>query len=92
MTEEKRKMHTIRGTRHSIMLSKTVKGMPGFAPESYEREVGEVVFNFPHDETCVYFQQHKAAPILEKQDMEKILEVMKRRFNKAEWETVEPSV
>jgi hypothetical protein len=32
------------------MLTKMVKGMPGFAPESYEKDVGEVVFNFPHDE------------------------------------------
>jgi hypothetical protein len=69
------------------MLTKMVKGMPGFAPESYEMDVGEVVFNFPHDEECVYFQQQDAAPILEKQDIEKILEVMNREFSETDFNT-----
>ena len=87
MKEEKQIMHTIRGTRRSIMLTKTVKNMPGFAPESYESDVGEVVFNFPHNEKCVYFQQQDAAPILEKHDIEAILEVMNREFNESDWDT-----
>ena len=48
MKETYEKIYTIRGTRYAIKLSKTVKGMPGFAPEYTEREVCDVVFRFPH--------------------------------------------
>ena len=76
MKEETRTMDTIRRKRRSIMFIKEVKGMPGFAPESYESEVGEVVYNFPHNEKNVYFQPVDNAPILEKEDVEQILLAM----------------
>ena len=80
-------MHTIRGTRRAIKLVKEVKGMPGFAPDYYEMEVGEVVFNFPHDEECVYFQPSNNPPnVVEIKDVEQILEVMNRKFEPKEWE------
>jgi hypothetical protein len=85
MNEEKTIMYSIRGTRRAIKLTKEVKGMSGFAPEYRNIEVGEVVFNFPHDEKCVYFQPSDNPPILEKEDIEKILEVMERKFNKNDW-------
>lgn len=76
MKEEKRTMNTIRGVRNSVMFIKTVKGLPGFAPESYDSEVGEVVYNFPHNEKNVYFQAQDNMPILEKEDVEQILLAM----------------
>lgn len=86
MKEEKKILGTIRGTRCSIELTKEVKGMPGFAPDYLEYIVGEVVFNFPHDEECVYFQPGDNPPnILEKEDVEQILEVMNRPFNKGDF-------
>lgn len=86
MKEIKKNLGTIRGTRHSIELIKRVKGMPGFAPDYYDLIVGEVVFNFPHDEECVYFQPDSNPPnVWEKEDIEQILEIMGRPFNKEDW-------
>lgn len=83
MEEEKKILETIRGTRHSIELTKRVKGMPGFAPDYYDLIVGEVVFNFPHDEECVYFQPSDNPPnVWDKEDVEQILEIMNKPFNK----------
>lgn len=76
MKEETKVMHTIRGERKSVLFTKMVKGMPGFAPENYEVEVGEVVYNFPHNEENVYFQAKDSMPILEKEDIEQILKAM----------------
>ena len=87
MKEEKTIMHTIRGTRRAIKIIKECKGLPGFAPDYYDMEVGEVVFNFPHDEECVYFQPSNNPPnIIEKEDVEQILEIMNRKFDPKEWE------
>lgn len=86
MTEEKKIMGTIRGDRCSIELTKTVKGIPGFAPEYSNYVVGEVVFNFPHDKECVYFQPSNNQPnVWDKEDIEQILEIMNRPFNKEEF-------
>lgn len=82
MEEEKDIMYTIRGTRRAIKLNKRFEGSPGFAPEYYYREVGEVVFNFPHDEEHIYFQPSNNPPnVLEKEDIEYLLKVMNRKFN-----------
>lgn len=88
MKEFKRIMGSIRGTRHSIELVKRVKGMPGFAPEYRDYVVGEVVFNFPHNEECVYLQLEDNVPILEKEDVKHILEIMNRKFNKKDWDNL----
>lgn len=86
MKEKKKILGTIRGTRHSIELTKTVKGIPGFAPEYVDYIVGEIVFNFPHDKECVYFQPSSRPPnVWEKEDIEYILEVMNRPFNEEDW-------
>lgn len=85
MEEKKRNLGTIRGTRHSIEFIKRVKGIPGFAPEYRDYLVGEVVYNFPHGEECVYFQPDDNPPILEKEDMEQILEAMNRPFNEEDF-------
>lgn len=87
MEEKKEIMHTIRGDRRAIKLVKECKNIPGFAPEYYDVEVGDVVFNFPHNEDCVYFQPADSPPILEKEDVEQILEIMNRRFNPEDWKT-----
>lgn len=89
MNEEKKKLGTIRGTRYSIELTKTVKGIPGFAPEYTDYVVGEVIFNFPHGEECVYFQPDSNPPnVWEKEDIEQILEIMNRTFNEKDFEEV----
>lgn len=82
MIEKKKNLGTIRGTRHSIELTKRVKGIPGFAPEYSDYLVGEVVFNFPHNEERVYFQPSNNPPnVWDKEDIEQILEIMNRPFN-----------
>ena len=86
MKEEKKIMYTIRGKRMSIELTKAVKGSPMLSQSDYESHVGEVVFNFPHNEECVYFQNSTDnIPILNKQDIEQILEIMNRPFNEEDW-------
>jgi hypothetical protein len=85
MKEEKKSLGTIRGTRRSIELTKRIKGMPGFAPEYIDSVIGEVVFNFPHDEKCVYLQLEDGCPILDKEDLEYILEVMGREHNEKDY-------
>lgn len=70
MKEEKKLQYTIRGDRHYIELEKRYKGMPGFAPEYYDKIIGSVVFNFPHDEENVYFQSSDLNyDVLEKEDI-----------------------
>lgn len=93
MKEEYKILGTIRGTRHSIELTKEVKGMPGFAPDYYDLIVGEVVFNFPHDEECVYFQPDSSPPnVWDKEDIEQILEIMNRPFDKENWKDASEKV
>ena len=89
MEEEKKLMFTIRGDRHSIEFTKEVKNITGFAPDYYDILAGEVVYNFPHDEECVYFQASSDMPtVLEKEDIEQILEVMNRKFDKRKWDKI----
>jgi len=68
----------IRGTRYVIHLSKTVKGWPGFAPESYEATVGDVIVKY--DDEIPYFQCHEAPPILSIENIEEIVAIMKRGY------------
>lgn len=80
MEEKHEAMGTIRGTRYAVKLTKTVKGMPGFAPEYREVEVCDVVFKFPHGDGETYIQFKNNPPILEQTDIEQILEIMSREF------------
>ena len=75
-------MHNIRGTRYAIILSKEVKGMPGFAPDYYEYEIGDLVVKFRDDilENGAYLQCHEAPPILDADDLKEILALMERGF------------
>lgn len=85
MKETYDKLHTIRGTRYAIKLEKRVKGMPGFAPEYRDIEVGDVVFKFPHGDGETYLQLEENPPILEKKDIEQILEIFNRDFDETKW-------
>lgn len=85
MKETYEVMHTIRGTRYAIKLEKRVKGIPGFAPEYKDKDVCDVVFNFPHGEEARYIQFTDNPPILEKEDVEQILTVMNREFKEEDW-------
>ena len=74
------KMGTIRGMRYAIQLTKRVKGMPGFAPEYRDREVCEVVFNFPHGDGETYVQFADNPPNLDRDDVVQLLAVIDRGF------------
>lgn len=81
MKETYEKQGTIRGTRYAIKLEKEVKGMPGFAPDYVDRDVCDVVFKFPHGDGETYVQFSDNPPILDKSDIEKILEIIDRKFD-----------
>lgn len=85
MKEFYEKSESIRGTRYAVRLVKRVKGMPGFAPDYRDRVVCDVVFKFPHGEGETYVQFEDNPPILEKSDVEQILEVIKRDFDESKF-------
>lgn len=85
MNETYEKQETIRGTRFAIKLEKRVKGIPGFAPEYRDREVCDVVFKFPHGDGETYVQFKENPPILDKADIEQILEIINRDFDESKF-------
>lgn len=80
MKKEYKALGTIRGTRYFVEVIKTCKGIPGFAPEEYDRKVCDVVFNFPHGEEGVYFQFDDRCPTLEQSELEELLSISKEEF------------
>lgn len=72
-------MHNIRGTRYDIELAKEVKGIPGFAPENREVEVGKVCVKYLDGEEP-FLQFFGEPPILEIEDVKEILELLERGY------------
>jgi hypothetical protein len=76
------KMETIRGTRYAIKLTKEVKGIPGFAPEWKTRNVGEVVYYFPHGNPKPYLQFFGEPPTLEIEDIKELAVLLRQKPKK----------
>lgn len=85
MEETYQKEKTIRGTRHFVRLVKRVKGMPGFAPDYYDKEAGEVVYKFPHGEGEPYYQCFEPPPILDEKDIQQILKLLQIPFDESKF-------
>lgn len=78
--KEYKTSHNIRGARYDIVLTKDVKGMPGFAPSVYEDvEICRVCVKFLEDEPP-FLQFFTEPPQLEIPEVEEILRLLKRGF------------
>ena len=86
MKKEYKKERNIRGIRYAITLTKeNIKGMPGFAPDYYDKEVGDVVIKYL--DFAPYFQLTDNPPNLEVEDVEEILSLLKSDFKEEEFLT-----
>lgn len=88
MKETYEKEETIRGTRYAIKLEKRVKGMPGFAPDYYDRDVCDIVFKFPHGDGTPYVQFADNPPILDIEDIKQIKKLLEseKEFDEKKYE------
>lgn len=71
-------MNTIFGARHSYGITKQCKGMPGFAPEYYDAELGELVVSYKDHKP--YWQIFNEPPNIEIEELNEINEKMKLGF------------
>ena len=84
MKKEYKKEHNIRGVRYAIALTKeNIKGMPGFAPDYFDKEVGDVVIRYL--DFAPYFAPSDNPPNLEIEDVEEILRLLKSEFKEEDF-------
>ena len=85
MRKEYRTSHNIRGIRYDIVLTKDVKGMPGFAPSVYEDvEICRICVKFLEDE-APFLQFFTEPPNLEISEVKQILKLLKRGYKKKDF-------
>lgn len=85
MKKEYTTSHNIRGTRYDIILTKDVKGMPGFAPIVYEDvEVCRICVKFIEGEPP-FVQFFGEPPNLEIDEIQEILTLLKVGFRKKDF-------
>lgn len=71
-------MGNLFGRRFALTVVKQCKGMPGFAPEFYEKECGQLVVNYKDLEP--FWQFFDEPPNLELNEVLEIYEKLKRGF------------
>lgn len=72
--------YTIFGYRYFYEVIKAVKNIPGFAPDTYDVKVCDIVVEYKDEEP--YLQFFNEPPILDEYDLKEISEKLKRGFVK----------
>ena len=73
-------MHSVRGTRYCYQVTKEVKNMPGFAPETFTMEVCDVVVKFLDDEPPYIQFSDNPPSVIAIDEIKEILSCAKKGF------------
>ena len=84
MEKEYKTSHNIRGTRYDIILTKDVRGIPGFAPDYRTKEVCHVCVKYLKGE-APFLQFFEEPPNLKISDVKEIMSLLKRGYKKTDF-------